>query len=126
MEERLPVEFDPARFDEFWRIYPRKVGKGQARKAWLSAGRKVADFTIILALNSQLSAGMFEKEVQFIPHPSTWLNGERWSDQIVAKQRPVYRNGALELLAREMEGQWREPTDGVGDDLRYLGAAPDA
>lgn len=26
-------------FDQFWALYPRKVGKGAARKAWVSALR---------------------------------------------------------------------------------------
>jgi hypothetical protein len=28
------------------------------------------------------SAAMEGKEKQYIPHPTTWLNGERWEDDI--------------------------------------------
>lgn len=70
-------------FTAFWAVYLRKVGKGQARKAWRSAviGHRVNPKTIIAA------AERFRDEcrsrgtaIEFIPHPATWLNGERWDD----------------------------------------------
>lgn len=116
---------DPDQFETFWRTFPRHTAKGLARKAYAKASLKVAPAVILAALLAQIDAGGFPDDPKFIPHPATWLNQERYEDEILPRRRTAFRNGALELLAREMEGQWREPVDGVGDDLRYLGA-PDA
>jgi hypothetical protein len=72
-------------FDEFWKIYPRKVAKGTARKAWTKAIKAAAPEAIIKALRGQIAAGAF-KEATYTPYPATWLNGERWDDEILPPQ----------------------------------------
>jgi hypothetical protein len=32
-------------------------------------------------LKRQASSEQWAKDRQFIPHPSTWLNGKRWQDE---------------------------------------------
>lgn len=69
----------PVGFAEFWAAYPRKVGRGQAERAFRTATKGTEAGTIIAAL----SAYPFDlSRPQFIPHASTWLNGQRWLDQI--------------------------------------------
>jgi hypothetical protein len=69
-----------ANFNEFWQRYPRKVGKGAARKAYGKAAKKVAHDDVMHALSVQMPA-LESKEQQYMPHASTWLNGERWDDE---------------------------------------------
>jgi hypothetical protein len=77
-------------FEEFWRNYPRRIGKGAARKSYEKA-IKVATFSEIMrGLLSQI-AYYASKDAQFIPHPSTWLNQERWSDEVQPPQRNTGR-----------------------------------
>jgi len=64
-------------FYVFWKIYPRKVGKGAARKAWEKALTKQPADKIIAALERF----KFDEDPRFRPHPTTWLNGERWEDE---------------------------------------------
>lgn len=66
-----------ADFERFWQAYPRKVGKGQARRAWATALKKTTADFIILVVSSQ----KFDHRERFQPHPATWLNGERWLDE---------------------------------------------
>lgn len=68
-------------FERFWTLYPRKIGKGQAITAWKSACKKVDPEIIIEGLQLHL-AEMAEKPKQYIPHAATWLNGERWGDEL--------------------------------------------
>jgi hypothetical protein len=83
---RLPTLFDgqlTEGFDAFWKAYPRKVGKGAARKAYI----KVMDLrhaTHDVVMNAVLRyIPLWERmEQRFIPHPATWLNQERWEDDI--------------------------------------------
>ena len=64
----------------FWKEYPRKIGKRAAEKAYVAALKR-ADATAImtgLALFVKHAANL---EPQFIPHPATWLNQDRWLDE---------------------------------------------
>lgn len=73
-----------ARFDRFWRAYPRKVGKDAARKAFEK--RKPDDGLLqamVSAIERQgLEAKCKRGESQFVPHPATWLNEGRWQDEL--------------------------------------------
>jgi hypothetical protein len=67
----------------FWDIWPRKVGKGQARSAWRAAVKKTDPGDIIAAAEAYAdNVRDFGTETRFIPHASTWLNGERWADAL--------------------------------------------
>ena len=68
-------------FEEGWSLYPRKVGKGQARKAWIAAAKKVDPAIIIEGLKIHLPE-LRDKPAEYQPHFATWLNGERWADQL--------------------------------------------
>ncbi|MGV5046863.1 hypothetical protein [Rhodococcus pyridinivorans] len=74
------IDADDALFEEWWKHYPRKVSKGQARKAYKTALKKT-DHDILLAAVKAFSASVAETDTQFIAHASTWLNGERWLDE---------------------------------------------
>jgi hypothetical protein len=65
-------------FEEFWQRYPRKVSKGHARRAFEAAVKRVAAEVIIAALDR----AVFNPDPRYIPHPATWLNGERWRDEV--------------------------------------------
>lgn len=67
-------------FEGVWAHYPRKVGKGKARKAWLSARRK-AGYDEITKPLGQFIRAVRGAAVDKIPHFATWLNEERWQDE---------------------------------------------
>jgi hypothetical protein len=83
-------------FDKFWSAYPRKVAKPEALKAFKRT--KPTEESVQAMLSAVQRQGLAEKcakgESRFVPHPSTWLNQERWKDQEAA--------GAA-------EGQWWLP-----------------
>lgn len=83
----LPEELSPppavdagATFEEFWKAYPRKVGKGQARTAWAKA-IKTTDPATITDAAERFANERANADPKFTPHPTTWLNGERWTDE---------------------------------------------
>lgn len=81
-------------FDAFWSVYPRRIAKGHARLAF----RKQAAFNDPVAIvnGAQAYARFVEDqkiETQFIPHPTTWLNGERWEDDLTAEKRKPDNSG---------------------------------
>jgi len=69
----------PDGFAEFWSMYPKKVGKGAARKAYATAIKKHPPDEILTDLKRLLPT--LTAKADFIPHASTWLNGERWDDE---------------------------------------------
>ncbi len=79
-------------FDVFWKSYPKKIGKGAARKAF-EKGKCAAKIEVILkAVEYQSASDQWRKDGgQFIPNPATWLNQERWEDDTAIKlqSRPV-------------------------------------
>ena len=68
-------------FDQLWEMYPRKVGKGQARKAYVAASKKIDFFDLLPKLEAYVST-LDGKDKQYMPHLATWLNGERWADEV--------------------------------------------
>jgi len=78
-----PPATDSPEFIRFWSAYPRRVGKGHARRAWNQATKKKgADPESIIAAAEAFAAQCKSNrtEQQYIPHPATWLNGERYAD----------------------------------------------
>lgn len=66
-------------FECWYSAYPRREGRGQALRAYRTARKKVSAEILLNAVKRD--ARRFEgKDRQFIPHPATWLNGERWAD----------------------------------------------
>lgn len=67
-------------FGAFWNVYPRKVNKGRARKAWRSALKNCEPGRIIDAAMAFAADPNLPSNPTYIPHASSWLNGERWDD----------------------------------------------
>ena len=67
------------KFEEFWQAYPRNAGKVAARKAYAKALARTQHDVIMFGLLQQLPA-LQATELRYIPHASTWLNGERFFD----------------------------------------------
>ena len=71
-------------FEKFWSAYPRKAGnKQKAFEAFKKAGVSL-DILLTAVENQKQSAQWSKDGGQFIPHPTTWLNGKRWEDQMIS------------------------------------------
>ena len=96
-------------FDEFWSIYPRKIAKAVARKSWqrLSASQQLMAAKAIDTHCQYWKTK--ETELEFIPHPATWLNQERWEDELVIEPKKqkeskewMFSNEGIDAKAREL------------------------
>ena len=74
-------------FNLFWAQYPRKVGKLTAQRSWqkMPDDHKQKALEAIVEHRKYWSAKGTEWE--FIPHASTWLNQERFEDELVIEQK---------------------------------------
>lgn len=69
-------------FEKFWSAYPRKEGKQKAKAAFEKVN--VPLDVLLNAIEQQKESAQWSKDNgQFIPHPTTWLNGKRWEDEVV-------------------------------------------
>lgn len=87
-------ELQKKQFDKFWQAYPRKVSKKEAQKSWKKINPSLELFEKILkALEMVKQTEQWKKDNgKFIPYPATWLNQERWTDEIKMMQdiKPVF------------------------------------
>jgi hypothetical protein len=68
-------------FDAFWEMYPNKVGKGKAMSTWQKVMRE--EKNIMDALPRHVAQWVaLGTEKKYIPHPATWLNQQRWLDEV--------------------------------------------
>ena len=74
-----------AAFGIFYDVFPRHVGRAQARKAFATALQKTTAQTLV---DGARLYGDYvrreQREAKYILHPATWLNGEHWADELVA------------------------------------------
>ena len=83
-KENIDSSASDTAFVAFWEKYPYKVGKKAAWKAWQKVkytpelGAK-----IMTALEAWKQSPQWTKDAgRYIPHPATWINGERWEDEV--------------------------------------------
>lgn len=65
-------------FNEFWSVYPTRVGKQAAIKAWEKAILQADAATIVEG--ARRYAQDPNRHPSYTAHPSTWLNAGRWAD----------------------------------------------
>lgn len=66
-----------ADFEAFWKVYPKKVAKKEAFKAFKKIKTPVS--VLIDAVEKQKKSEQWTRDHgQYIPYPTTWLNQERW------------------------------------------------
>jgi len=97
-------------FDEFWALYPKKIAKGDARKAWgqTQAIRPPIKY-MIEAIKKHCQQDQWMREGgKFIPHPATWLRQERWEDEVEVVLPGVVAGKAWHETAKGIEIKGKE------------------
>ena len=83
-KENIDTSARDQAFASFWGMYPKKVSKKAAWKAW----QKI-EYTPELVVKIMTSLGLAIESEQwvkdkgrYIPHAATWINGEKWNDEL--------------------------------------------
>ena len=99
-------------FDQWWAIYWRRGdAKKAAQKAFAKNVRTEARFRQVMEATKAQSAYMLSKEKEYRPLGATWLNGERWADEVsapvngsgVTPSRPSSTDAVRALALRNLE-----------------------
>lgn len=88
-----------AAFDIFWEAYPRHTDKAVSKRRFLNLDVKLHP-KIMAALEVQKKTKQWQDK-DFIPQASSWLNRERWEDEITSKLVDP-----LEVEAKELARQF--------------------
>jgi hypothetical protein len=102
-------------FEEFWKVYPKKVAKADARKAWQQTKTVRPELSkLIMAIQSHCRTEQWMRNSgAFIPYPATWLRGERWEDELTIVLPDVVN-----------EKPWHETASGIEAKGKELGLDP--
>lgn len=69
-------------FSIFWKLYPKKVSKADAVKAWGKIKKDLVP-TIMQSLSMHLVCEQWVKDDgKFVPNAATWLNKQKWEDEV--------------------------------------------
>jgi hypothetical protein len=83
------LKSNPSEFDTFWNLYPKKVAKADALKAWNKAiKKKTADE--LIGLTKAYSESKLP-DMTYIPYPASWLNKELYESVEVQEIKPLQK-----------------------------------
>lgn len=103
IEEHKKEESIDHRFEQWWFEVPRKVGKGQARQAFKGALKKAGSLSVLVDGIRRYATSVQGREPHFIAHPSTWLRGERWLDDL-----PAMTSASTNTSPSDFDREWAE------------------
>jgi len=86
-DAEVPMRASDDRFEVFWQAWPaaRRVDKHKARAAFIRAALSGAEWTQLQrVLPLQVASPQWTEHPRFIPHPTTYLNNRRWTDDPAA------------------------------------------
>lgn len=77
------------RFNEFWQVYPKKIGKGAAEKAYkrVHPDQQLHERMLNAVYDAKQSRQWRTDNGRYIPNPATWLNQRRWEDELEQQRR---------------------------------------
>ena len=112
----------PSRFEEFWSAYPNKVGKKPCMKKWKvrKLDRK-ADEIIAHVKRSLVLDTRWLRD--FIPNPLTYLNQNRWEDEIKIQRTPQPDGTRVPYASVDTQDRDALPKNVAGLELVNPGAA---
>lgn len=108
-------------FDTFWAIWPKREAKKDALRAWAKL-RPDQQTAAIKALPAHVQRWRSEGRARnHIPHPATWLNGERWEDEL-GEIFPQQSRAQPQRTATA--DRWWESHTGMARKAQEVGVAP--
>ena len=69
-------------FESFWKIYPKHQDKKKAKQKFLKLCTNEKEYKAIMDGLRNVLPVWAKKDNKYIPMPTTWLNGERWNDEV--------------------------------------------
>jgi hypothetical protein len=74
-------------FDKFWEIYPKKIAKADALKAWNKAIKTKTADELLKVTKAYAESKL--PDITYIPYPASWLNKGLYESVEVAEAKPL-------------------------------------
>ena len=78
-------------FSDFWKLYPKRLAKEDARKAFKKL--KMTDELFQQIAKAIKDQGLATGDLKFVPYPASWLNGKRWEDEVKVASTTAFPYG---------------------------------
>lgn len=80
------------RFEEIWKLYPRKQGKTDAFKKYVKVHKEVSDDEIIKGIMKYVEdINKNKTPINYVKMGSSWFNEERWKDKYEDKEKESWQ-----------------------------------
>lgn len=101
IEEETKIEVlseEETMFNEFWKAYPKKINKKGCLTSFKRIKHLKTEFPLIMnSLDNYKQSNQWLKDNgQYIPNPSTFINQERWKDEIEPTREQQLNNIDME------------------------------
>lgn len=95
---------DTSLFDIFWKNYPKKLDKKNAKKSFdkINPNEQLVSLMVEQIERFKKTSDWKKDDGKYIPYPSTWLNGRRWEDEFETDDEKE------EKFMREIEEKYKE------------------
>ncbi len=87
-------------FDAFWSVYPIKKNKQRAQEQWIKKKCAPIAHLILKDVEQRILNEWQYREDKYIPHPSTYLQHARWTDEITLEKVAQRKESGMERAAR--------------------------
>ncbi len=99
-------------FEEFYEKYPKKVKKQNVKK-WFEKNKPSGELFRSMMSSLEQFRGCkdwLKDKGQYIPYPSTWLNGKRWEDEVIVnKTQKMDLSGFKQIGSNDLsESEYRK------------------
>lgn len=109
-------------FSDFWQQYPKKVAKKDAEKAW-NRLNDAQQQKAIESIPNHIKCWCAEcRQAHYIPNAATWLNAERWDDEIQLPEPELKTTSNILAFAKQkgIEAKRGESMQEFTDRLRMM------
>jgi hypothetical protein len=112
-------------FEQFWAIYPRRVSRLEAEKAFVKALERTSLETVLAGVR-RYGAERSDKDPQFTKSPARWLDGDCWRDTAISQSEraqnysasstdngsaPSKLDAALDRALDQLNKRFRRPVE---------------
>lgn len=94
LKDTVQIEFELWFETVWWKVYPRREGKGKAKTSCSNALKKISHEELLEATMRYANDPNLPPQKKYIPFPAVWLNQERWNDDpLPTRGEPSVRDG---------------------------------
>ena len=105
---KVKVNMESAEFERWWGLYPKKIAKKKCLALWLNNNIEGSVIACLVIDDTRMRLELDQQWIDgYAPNPQTYLNGERWNDDItpiVQKKETVPRNDDAAVKWGEKRG----------------------